>query len=99
MFFSEFWWNIKEIVKNKLYKMILAAYELFLDMITPIVVLRILKGISKHGYMLESIVDAEYLEYAVFFRIRSVTWVYVPEFTDSNPGGLEFHRIFTHIFK
>ena len=72
MFFPKFD-EVKEIAKDKQYKRIPVAYELFSDIATPIEVLRILKGISKHGYMLESIVDAEYLEYAVFFRIRSVT--------------------------
>jgi anthranilate synthase component 1 len=35
------------------------SYELFSDMATPIEVLRILKGISKHCYMLESIEDSQ----------------------------------------
>ena len=51
--------DIKEIAKDKQYKRIPVAYELFSDMATPIEVLRILKGISNHCYMLESIEDAE----------------------------------------
>ena len=51
--------EIKEIAKNKQYKRIPISYELFSDIATPIEVLRILKGISKHCYMLESIEDAE----------------------------------------
>ena len=51
--------DVKKIAKNKKYKRIPVSYELFSDMATPIEVLRILKGISNHCYMLESIEDAE----------------------------------------
>lgn len=51
--------DIKEIAKDEQYKRIPVAYELFSDIATPIGVLRILKGISNHCYMLESIEDAE----------------------------------------
>ena len=51
--------DIKEIAKDKQYKRIPVAYELFSDIATPIEVLRILKGMSNHCYMLESIEDAE----------------------------------------
>ena len=51
--------DIKEIAKNDEYKRMPVAYELFSDIATPIEVLRILKGISKHCYMLESIEDSE----------------------------------------
>jgi anthranilate synthase component 1 len=51
--------EVKEISKNKEYKRIPISYELFSDIATPIEVLRILKGISNHCYMLESIEDAE----------------------------------------
>ncbi len=51
--------DIKEIAKDEQYKRIPVAYELFSDIATPIEVLRILKGISNHCYMLESIEDAE----------------------------------------
>ena len=51
--------DIKEIAKDKQYKRIPVAYELFSDIATPIEVLRLLKGISNHCYMLESIEDAE----------------------------------------
>ena len=47
--------EVKEIAKNKEYKRIPVAYELYSDMATPIEVLRILKEISKHCYMLESV--------------------------------------------
>ena len=51
--------EVKEIAKNKEYKRIPISYELFSDMATPIEVLRILKGISKHTYMLESVEDSK----------------------------------------
>lgn len=51
--------EVKEIGKNKEYKRIPVSYELYSDIATPIEVLRILKGISKHCYMLESIEDSE----------------------------------------
>ena len=51
--------EVKKIAKNKEYKRIPLAYELFSDVATPIGVLKILKGISKHCYMLESIEDSE----------------------------------------
>ncbi|MBR0271470.1 MAG: anthranilate synthase component I [Methanobrevibacter sp.] len=51
--------DVKKIARNKEYKRIPIAYELLSDIATPIEVLRILKGISKHCYMLESIEDAE----------------------------------------
>lgn len=51
--------EVKNISKNKEYKRIPISYELFSDIATPIEVLRVLKGISKHCYMLESIEDAE----------------------------------------
>ena len=51
--------EVKNISKNKEYKRIPISYELFSDIATPIEVLRVLKGISNHCYMLESIEDAE----------------------------------------
>ena len=51
--------EIKGIAKNEEYKRIPVSYELFSDIATPIEVLRILKGISDHCYMLESIEDSE----------------------------------------
>ena len=51
--------EVKEIAKNKEYKRIPISYELFSDIATPIEVLRILKGISNHCYMLESIEDSQ----------------------------------------
>ena len=51
--------EVKEIAKNEEYKRKPISYELFSDIATPIEVLRILKGISNHCYMLESIEDAE----------------------------------------
>ena len=51
--------EVKKIAKNEEYKRIPVAYELFSDVATPIEVLKILKGISKHCYMLESIEDSE----------------------------------------
>ena len=58
MFFPDFS-KIKEIIKNKEYKRIPIAYELFSDIATPIEVLKILKSISKHTYMLESVEDSK----------------------------------------
>ncbi len=49
----------KNISKNKEFKRIPISYELFSDIATPIEVLRVLKGISNHCYLLESIEDAE----------------------------------------
>ena len=51
--------EVKEIAKNEEYKRIPIFYELFSDIATPIEVLRILKAISNHCYMLESIEDSE----------------------------------------
>ena len=51
--------DVKEIAKNKEYKRIPISYELFSDIATPIEVLRILKGISDHTYMLESVEDSQ----------------------------------------
>ena len=57
--FSPSFEEVKEISKNQEYRRIPISYELFSDIATPIEVLRILKGISRHCYMLESIEDAE----------------------------------------
>ena len=51
--------EVKEIAKNEEYKRIPISYELFSDIATPIEVLRILKGISRHTYMLESVEDSK----------------------------------------
>ena len=51
--------EIKEIAKNKEYKRIPISYEIYSDSNTPIEVMRRLKKISKHCYMLESIEDTE----------------------------------------
>ncbi|WP_296804100.1 anthranilate synthase component I [uncultured Methanobrevibacter sp.] len=51
--------EVKEIAKDEEYKRIPISYELFSDIATPIEVLRILKAISNHCYMLESIEDSE----------------------------------------
>ncbi|WP_458454985.1 anthranilate synthase component I [Methanobrevibacter sp.] len=51
--------EVKEIAKNQEYKRIPISYELFSDIATPIEVLRILKGISNHTYMLESVEDSK----------------------------------------
>lgn len=48
----------KEIAKNKEYKRIPISCELFSDIATPIEVMKILKNISKHCYMLESVEDS-----------------------------------------
>ena len=51
--------EVKDISKNEEYKRIPISYELFSDIATPIEVLRVLKEISNHCYMLESIEDAQ----------------------------------------
>ncbi len=51
--------EIKEIAKNNEYRRIPISYELFSDIAPPIEVLKILKGISDHTYMLESVEDAQ----------------------------------------
>ena len=57
--FSPSFEEVKKIAKNKEYKRIPIYYELFSDFATPIELLRILKGISKHTYMLESVEDSK----------------------------------------
>ena len=57
--FSPSFKEVKEIAKNEEYKRIPISYELFSDIATPIEVLRILKEISKHIYMLESVEDSQ----------------------------------------
>jgi anthranilate synthase component 1 len=57
--FSPSYKEVKEIAKNKEYKRIPISYELFSDIATPIELLRILKGVSKHCYMLESVEDSK----------------------------------------
>ena len=51
--------EVKNIGNNAEYKRIPISYELFSDIATPIEVLRILKGVSNHCYMLESIEDSQ----------------------------------------
>ncbi|WP_297827350.1 anthranilate synthase component I [uncultured Methanobrevibacter sp.] len=51
--------EVKELCGSCDYKRIPISYELFSDIATPIEVLRILKGISNHCYMLESIEDSQ----------------------------------------
>ena len=51
--------QIKEITKNKEYKRIPISYEIYSDSNTPIEVMKKIKKISKHVYMLESIEDTE----------------------------------------
>ena len=51
--------EVKNIGKNKEYKRIPISYELYSDISTPIEVLRVLKEISKHCYLLESIEDSQ----------------------------------------
>ena len=46
-----------EIVQEGKYKAVPVSCEMYADMKTPIEVLRILKGVSKHCYMLESVED------------------------------------------
>lgn len=54
--------SLEEVIKignNEEYKRIPVSYELFSDIATPIEVLRILKGVSNHCYMLESVEDSK----------------------------------------
>jgi anthranilate synthase component 1 len=51
--------EVKDIAKDSKYKRIPISYELFSDIATPIEVLRVLKAVSKHCYMLESIEDSQ----------------------------------------
>ena len=51
--------EVQEIVENQEYRRIPISYELYSDIATPIEVLRILKGVSNHTYMLESIEDSQ----------------------------------------
>ncbi|WP_405293791.1 anthranilate synthase component I [Methanobrevibacter sp.] len=57
--FSPSYEKVIEIAKNDEYRRIPISYELFSDMATPIELLRILKGVSKHCYMLESVEDSK----------------------------------------
>ena len=59
MMFSPSLDEVKKIAQNKEFKCIPISYELFSDIVTPIGALRILKGISKHVYMLESVEDSQ----------------------------------------
>ncbi len=51
--------DLRKIAENSEYKRIPVSYELLSDIATPIEVLRILKDISNHCYMLESVEDSE----------------------------------------
>lgn len=51
--------ELKEIKKERIYKTAPVSMELLSDMKTPIQVLKILKNISQHVYMLESVSDNE----------------------------------------
>ena len=51
--------EVKEIAKNQEYKRIPVYCELFSDIATPIEVLRTLKGVSNHTYMLESVEESK----------------------------------------
>ena len=51
--------EVKEIAKDSEYKRIPIYCELFADVATPIEVLRVLKGMSKHVFMLESVEDSK----------------------------------------
>ena len=57
--FSPNFEEVKKISQNEEYKRIPISYELFSDIATPIEALRILKGISNHTYMLESVEDSK----------------------------------------
>ena len=57
--FSPSFEEVQEIAKNKEYKNIPIAYEMYSDIATSIEVLKILKGISNHCYMLESVEDSQ----------------------------------------
>ena len=49
----------KIIGRNEEYKRVPISYELYSDISTPIEVLRVLKEISNHCYLLESIEDSQ----------------------------------------
>ena len=51
--------EVKKIAQNKEFKCIPISYELFSDIATPVEVLKILKAISNHTYMLESVEDSQ----------------------------------------
>ena len=51
--------EVKEIAKNEEYRRIPISYELFSDIATPVEVLKVLKEVSNHCYMLESIEDSQ----------------------------------------
>lgn len=51
--------EVKEIAKNKEYKRIPISCELFSDIATPIEVMKMIKNVSNHCYMLESVEESE----------------------------------------
>ena len=51
--------EIEKIAENSDYKRIPISYELYSDIATPIEVLKILKAVSRHTYMLESVEDSK----------------------------------------
>lgn len=51
--------EVEKIAENKEYKRIPIACELYSDITTPIELMRKLKSVSKHCYMLESVEDSE----------------------------------------
>ncbi|MDD7222950.1 MAG: anthranilate synthase component I [Lachnospiraceae bacterium] len=51
--------EVKEIAENREYKMIPVCTEIFSDIRTPVETLKILMGVSKHSYLLESAADNE----------------------------------------
>jgi anthranilate synthase component 1 len=51
--------EVKEIAKNGEYKIVPISTELYADSFTPIQVMRILKSVDKHCYMLESVEKSE----------------------------------------
>lgn len=61
--------EIKNLAKSHEYKTAPVSMEILSDVKTPIEVMRILKNVSEHCYMLESISDNEKWGRYTFFRI------------------------------
>lgn len=51
--------TVKEIARNKQYRILPVHCEIFADICTPIEAIRILKNVSTHCYLLESVVEKE----------------------------------------
>lgn len=59
MIFSPSLETVKELAKNKVYRILPVSCEILSDILTPIEALKILKNVSAHCYLLESVADKD----------------------------------------